>query len=105
MSDKKENLLNQIGIDVNDKKIAIDTKKTKDFFCDMKQKLQDTAESLHKNIKEGSADFSQSVGVKIDDEHIDVDLHKTRNFIEEVGRKIEHFLAQLEHSVDDLSKK
>lgn len=98
---KDTNMLSDIGIEVNDEKIAIDTAKTKEFFGNIQQHIQNTAQNIGEHIEKGT----QNAGVKVDDEHIEVDLHQTKGFIEEIGEKIEHFLAHLEHSVDKLSKK
>ncbi|MDD5548783.1 MAG: hypothetical protein PHI79_04185 [Sulfurovaceae bacterium] len=98
---KDTNMLSDIGIEVSDDKIAIDTAKTKEFFGNIQQHIQDTAQNIGEHIEKGT----QNAGIKVDDEHIEVDLQQTKNFIEEMGEKIEHFLAHLEHSVDKLSKK
>ncbi|MDD5359924.1 MAG: hypothetical protein PHI02_06625 [Sulfurovaceae bacterium] len=98
---KDTNMLSDIGIEVSNDKIAIDTAKTKEFFGNIQQHIQDTAQNIGEHIEKGT----QNAGIKVDDEHIEVDLQQTKNFIEEMGEKIEHFLAHLEHSVDKLSKK
>lgn len=98
---KDTNILSDIGIEVSKEKIAIDTAKTKEFFGNIKQHIQDTAQDIGEHIEKGT----KKAGIKVDDEHIEVDLHQTKGFIEEIGEKIEHFLAHLEHSVDKLSKK
>ncbi|MGW8169356.1 MAG: hypothetical protein ACWGHH_05075 [Sulfurovaceae bacterium] len=109
MSNKKkeenQNILSDMGIDVSEDKIAIDTSKTKDFFGNIQQQIKDKAQNIGQNIKESGENLAQNIGVKLDDEHIEVDLNQSRSFIEEIGMKIEHFLASLEKSVEDFAKK
>jgi uncharacterized protein YpuA (DUF1002 family) len=109
MSNKNEkinqNILSEMGIDVSENKIAINTGKTKDFFGNIQKQIKDSAQNIGQNMKEDGINLATNIGVKLDDEHIEVDLHKSRNFIEEIGMKIEHFLASLEKSVEDLTTK
>jgi len=109
MSNKNEkenqNISSDMGIDVSEDKIAIDTGKTKDFFGNIQQQIKDKAQNIGQNIQESSSDLARNIGLKVDNEHIEVDLNQSRSFIEEIGMKIEHFLASLEKSVEDFAKK
>lgn len=102
---QKENLLSKIGINLSSEKISIDTTKTKEFFGNIQESIKNAAKKIEESTKDDTIDFPQNAGVKIEDEHIELDLHRTRHFIDEIGKKIEHFIAGLEHSVEELSKK
>ncbi|MDD5406173.1 MAG: hypothetical protein PHE73_04420 [Sulfurovaceae bacterium] len=102
---ENKNILSDMGIDVSSDKIAINTGKTKDFFGNIQQQIKDKAQNIGQHIKEGDTEMAKNIGVKLDDEHMEADLHKSRSFIEEIGTKIEHFLANLEKSVEDFTTK
>lgn len=102
---KKEEILNQIGIDVNDEKIVFDFGKTKAFFENLHEQIQKTTQNIEHGIQEGKLDLDSSVGFKLDKEKIELDLNKTKNFMEEIGSKIEHFLGSLEKSFEDKNPK
>jgi len=97
--------LSKIGIDIEDEKIAIDLEKTKDFFTNIQQHIENTAQNIGEGIKDGSLDMSENIGVTLDDKKIEIDMKQTKNFMESIGFKIEHFLDSLEHSFSELKPK
>ena len=105
MAEQEKDLLQKIGVDISSEKINIDINQTKDFFNTLQQSLEDTAQNIQKDLKEGKVDMAENVGIKIDQEHIDIDLVKTKSFIEELGKKIEGFLAEIDKTVDNIEKK
>ena len=102
---EKEEIFKKIGLDVSEDNINLDLKKTKDFFSTLQDKLEKKAETIEKNISEGTVDLTENIGIKVDDEHINIDLKKTKSFIEELGSKIEHFLSEIDHVSSKLDKK
>mgnify|MGYP000113340318 CR=1 FL=1 len=104
-SPSKEEILDQIGIDINDEKIVFDFAKTKAFFENIHNQIQKTSENIEHGIKEGKLDLESSIGFKLEDEKIEFDLGKTKSFLEEIGEKIEHFLGSLEKTFDDKNSK
>lgn len=105
MEEQEKDLLQKIGVDISSEKINIDINQTKDFFSTLQQSLEDTAQNIQNDLKEGKLDMAENVGIKIDQEHIDIDLVKTKSFIEELGKKIEGFLAEIDKTVDNIEKK
>lgn len=105
MAEQDKDLFANMGIEITDDKINIDIAQTKDFLNTLQQTFETTAENIQKDISAGNVDMSDNVGIKIDDEHIDIDLKKTKRFIEELGRKIEHFLGEIDKTVENIDKK
>jgi len=96
--EKNTEILNKIGVEIDQDKVAIDLKRTKSFFASLQEILQQKAEQLQKNLEEGKLDM-EDVGLKLDEDRVEVDLKKTKTFIETFGQKVENFLKELEESV------
>jgi len=101
--EEKKEILNKIGVEIDQDRVAIDLNKTKSFFAALQEILQQKAQQLQKNLEEGKLDM-EDVGIKLDEERIEVDLKKTKTFVETFGQKIENFLKELEESVKEIEK-
>jgi len=102
--DTNKNILQNIGVDINDEKIHIDFNKTKSFFQTLQDILNQKAQKMQSDIEQGKVDLD-NIGLKVDNEQIDIDLNKTKNFIEDLGNKLNNFIKDLENSIDNISKK
>ena len=105
MAKQDKDLFSKLGIDISNEKINIDINQTKNFFNNLKQTFEDTAQNIQKNISEGKVNMAENVGIKIDKEHINIDLVKTKNFVEDIGKKIEGFLEEIDKTVEGIEKK
>jgi len=105
MAEQNKDLFSKLGIEIDDNKINIDIKQTKDFFNTLKQTFETAAQNIQKDISEGKVDMSENIGIKIDKENINIDLEKTKSFIEDFGKKIESFIGEIDKTVDDIGKK
>jgi hypothetical protein len=102
MAKEDKDLFQKIGVDISNEKINIDLNQTKEFFNNLKQTFEHTAQNIQKDISEGKVNMAENVGIKIDKEHIDIDLVKTKNFVEELGKKIEGFLEEIDKTVENI---
>jgi len=105
MEKKKENILSLLGINIENEKIDIDLKQTKNFFENLQKTLEQKSKDINESIKEGKVDLSDTVGIKVDDEHISLDLNKTKSFFENLTQKLNNFVQDLDKSVNDLTSK
>lgn len=105
MQEQDKDIFEKIGVDVSKDKINIDLTQTKDFFNNLKNTFEQTAENIQKDISEGKVDMAENVGIKIDKENINIDLGKTKSFIEQLGKKLEDFLGEIDKAVDNIEKK
>lgn len=87
--------LSNIGINIDQNKITIDTDKTKDFFQKLTQGFEDKIRKITQDIERGVIDHKDA-GVKIDENHIDIDLNKTKDFLELWGKKMQSFVKEFD---------
>ena len=105
MEEKKENILSLLGINIENEKIDIDLKQTKNFFENLQKTLEQKSKDINESIKEGKVDLSDTVGIKVDDEHISLDLNKTKSFFENFLQKVEQIAQDIEKSINTLEDK
>lgn len=100
-ADPQHEKLKQMGINIHNDVISIDTNKSKLFlkaFSDkMAKHMQKTSDDLRKGIIE-----TKEAGIDINNEHIHIDLNKTRNFLEEWGKNIHTIVEEINHVTEEL---
>jgi len=104
-SNENIDLLELLGIKIDDGKIEIDTNATKSFFESLQKKVEEKAVDLEKSLQEGKVDLKESVGVRIDESKIEIDLNKTKSFLEEITNKAKTFIESLDKTIDNIAKK
>ena len=95
----KNSKFNKVGINVNNGTITIDTNKTKDFFKQFSQKMEEKMKKISDDLQQGIVE-SKEAGINIDNEHVNIDLNKTKTFLEDWANKIQVFA----HEFDTISK-
>jgi len=95
INSKKPTQFNQIGIDMRNGTISIDTNKTKDFFNTLNQKVEAQMKKISDDLQKGMIDL-QEEGLQINDTQITIDLNKTKNLLEIWGQKIQVFAQEFE---------
>ena len=95
----KTTQLNQMGIDMHNGTIRIDTNKTKDFFNSLNHKMETHMKKVSEDLQKGMLDL-QEEGVQVNDTKITIDLNKTKNLLETWGQKIQVFAQEF----DDVTK-
>ena len=99
-SSKEENLLELLGIKLEDGKLEIDTNQTKEFFENLQKSIEKKAEDL----SSGNINL-ENVGIKVKDEKIEVDLNKTKSLLDNIAKKAKNFVDILDKTINDISKK
>jgi len=99
MEQENNDILQLLGIKVEDGKIEVDTNKTKSFFESLQSKAQEQAQKIESGIKEGQLDLKESVGLKVEDQKIELDLNKTKSFFENIAQKAATFLESLNSDI------
>lgn len=89
---QKHTKLNQMGVDIHDGTIVIDTNKTKSFFDTLNQKMET---QMKKNLQKGIIGAKEE-GVEVNNERITIDLNKTKNLLEIWGKKIQSFAKEFD---------
>ncbi len=104
MRNENADILNLLGIKIEDGKIELDTNKTKAFFETLQTKAQEQAQKIEKGLKEGNLDLQESVGIKVENQKIELDLNKTKSFFENLANKASSFLETIDKEIDKFNK-
>lgn len=87
--------LSNVGINIDNNKITIDTDKTKSFFENLGKTLETKITKLTKEIETGII-HQDDAGVHIDKNNINIDLNKTKDFLELWGKKMQSFVKDFD---------
>ncbi len=91
--------INQMGIDMHNGTIIIDTNKTKDFFNALNQKMETKIKKVSEDLQKGILNL-QEEGIQINENRVSIDLNKTKNLLETWGQRIQVFAKEF----DDVTK-
>lgn len=97
----KNTKLNQMGINMNNGTITIDSNKTKNFFNSLNKKMETEVKKISNDLQKGMLDVANE-GIQINDEQIHIDLNKTRTFLEIWGEKIQVFAKEFDNIANSL---
>ncbi|RLA62659.1 MAG: hypothetical protein DRQ78_07755 [Epsilonproteobacteria bacterium] len=92
---KTNTKLTQMGIDMVNGKITIDTTKSKDFFSDLNLKMEAQIEEIRHDLKKGVIQ-SKEAGIEINKKYIHIDLNKTKSLLEIWTKKIHSFAHEFD---------
>ncbi len=95
LQDKNTSKLNNMGINVDDGTITIDTNKTKDFFRDLNKKMGEQMKKLSDDLEKGVVERKEA-GIEINEQHIHIDLNKTQDLLIDWGKKIQVFVQEFD---------
>ncbi len=93
--------LSNMGVQIGDGVITVDTNKTKNYF-----KL--ITEKMSKKIKEMSTDLEKGIikaknaGIEMSEDHINIDLNKTKDLLEDWNQKIKVFIEEFDTLAKDI---
>jgi len=98
VQEKKENTkLNEMGINVDEGTITIDTNKTKDFFNDLGAKMDIQMKKISADLEKGILETKEA-GMEINEQHIHIDLNKTNELLLDWGKKIQVFVEDFDEA-------
>ncbi|MDD2399319.1 MAG: hypothetical protein PHR75_01760 [Sulfurovum sp.] len=101
---EKNSKLSQIGITVDKGIITVDTNKTKGFFLDLSNKLEDKMKSISEDINRGAVN-EKDAGIEINHTHINIDLNKTKSFLENWKEKIQALIKEFDSMTKEIDEK
>ena len=93
--DQNTSKLNNMGINMEDGTITIDTNKTKDFFRDLNKKMGEQMKKLSDDLEKGIVETKEA-GIEINEQHIHIDLNKTQDLLIDWGKKIQVFVQEFD---------
>jgi exosome complex RNA-binding protein Rrp42 (RNase PH superfamily) len=98
---QKNTKLNQMGLDMHNGTITIDTNKTKSFFNALNKKMEVQMKKISNDLQKGIIDAKEE-GIQVNDERITIDLNKTKNLLEVWGKKIQSFAKEFDEVAQTL---
>ena len=98
---EKNTKLNQMGVEMHNGTITIDTNKTKKFFNTLSQKMEIQMKKISDDLQKGIIDAKEE-GIQVSDERISIDLNKTKNLLEIWGKKIQSFAKEFDEVAQTL---
>lgn len=101
LQDKNTSKLNNMGINMEDGTITIDTNKTKDFFRDLNKKMGDHMKKFSDDLEKGIVETKEA-GIEINEQHIHIDLNKTQDLLIDWGKKIQIFVQEFDEMAKTL---
>jgi hypothetical protein len=97
----KQSKLNNMGINMQNGTIIIDTNKTKTFFKHLGNKMELQIKKMSEDFQKGAI-HTQEAGINIDKEHIDIDLNKTKTLLEIWSKKLQIFVNEFDNVAKNL---
>ncbi|MCO4844791.1 MAG: hypothetical protein KC427_02110 [Sulfurovum sp.] len=101
LQDKNTSKLNNMGINMEDGTITIDTNKTKVFFRDLNKKMGEQMKKLSDDLGKGVVETKEA-GIEINEQHIHIDLNKTQDLLIDWGKKIQVFVQEFDEIANTL---
>lgn len=100
--EKNETKLTQMGVQMDDGIITIDTNKTKGFFRELNEKMSVQIKKISDDLEKGVIETKEA-GVEMNEQYIHIDLNKTKKLLQEWGEKMQVFMQEFDdmaHSLD-----
>jgi len=95
--------LSNMGINVKEGVISIDTNKTRDFFKTLSNTMNAKIEKVNNDIEKGILDI-KNAGIKINNEHINIDLNKTKELLDTWSQKMQIFVQEFDSFSQNIDK-
>lgn len=92
----QNNSLNQVGIDMHNGTIIIDTNKTQSYFSDLTSKMESQMKKISEDLQKGIIE-EKDAGIQVNQEHINIDLNKTKKLLQDWASKIEVFAQEFDN--------
>ena len=95
-----DDLLKKMGLDLSEKKIAIDINKTNNFFEQLEIEMHGKVEKIEKQIENAEINFTKGIGIEITEDKIGIDLNKTRNMLQEINILMKNIILDTNHTIN-----
>jgi len=93
---------NIFGITINEDKIIIDTKKTKDLFGSIMHKLEGSFEKIDSKLKKDQVASVDETGIIIREDIVSIDLNKTKTFLNKWSNSMNSVAEELDKTMSDI---
>jgi len=90
----QKDLLKELGIELENKKVTIDFNKTSNFMKKMEIEMHGKADEIQHKIEKADINFSRDMGINISDEKFEIDLNKTKNMFQQINILMKEVLLE-----------
>jgi hypothetical protein len=101
---EKDSKLSQMGVTIDKGVLTVDTNKTKGFFQDLGNKLENKMKTISKDLDDGTLNEKEA-GIELNKTHINIDLNKTKNFLDDWSVKMQALIKELNTIIKELDEK
>jgi len=97
---KEETLLQEIGFEIQGKKIIIDLNKTNNFFSIVEKKIDKKAKEIETKIKKADINITRDSGVIITENRFSVDLNNSKSLLNDISNLFEEIILDINKSIN-----
>jgi len=96
---KNEDILHQLGFDIDGEKITIDMNRTDAFIKKMEIKMHGKADEIERKIEQADINFTEGFGIELEGERVAIDLNKTKDMLQQINILMKDILLDVNHTV------
>ncbi len=100
----KQSTAATLGITVEDDKIIIDTRQTKDFLRGIGDKMKHSFQKIENSLRKEKISSPNETGIIVNDTSIQIDLNKTEHFMEKWMRSMESVVNELNKTMGEIER-
>ncbi len=93
-----------VGIIIEDDRIIIDTKQTKEFFKNIGKKMKKSVEKIESSLRKEKISSPNDTGIIINDDKLQIDINKTKHFMEKWMRSMESVVNELNRTMKEIEQ-
>ena len=97
---KEETLLQEIGFEIQGKKIIIDLNKTNNFFSIVEKKIDKKAKEIETKIKKADINITRDSGIIITENRFSVDLNSSKSLLNDISNLFEEIILDINKSIN-----
>jgi len=91
---QSDNILRNMGIEINGEKISFDFNKTASFMKQIEIDMHGKADEIERKIENAEINITQGLGVEIGENSVSLDLNKTRNMLQQINILMKDILLE-----------
>jgi hypothetical protein len=84
-SNQQNEILEKLGINIEEKRISLDINKTAEFIKKMEIEMHGRADEIQHKIEKADINFTRDMGLVLSDEKVEIDLNKTKKMFQEIN--------------------
>lgn len=97
---QQNEILEKLGINIEEKRISLDMNKTADFLKQMEIEMHGRADEIQHKIEKADINFTRDMGIILSDEKVEIDLNKTKKMFQEINILMKEVLLDTNSSKD-----